>query len=76
MSIAEAVRAAIVPKACKFGDILSGLSEDDAIAIRNGFQAGLTPTEASRILAKNGNPVSATVVKAHVANACCCQDAT
>jgi hypothetical protein len=75
MSIAEAVQAAITPKTCKFGTILNELAEDDASTLRNGFSAGLTASDAARILSKNGHHVGATSVKAHLANNCCCQDA-
>lgn len=75
MSIAEAVRAAIKPKMCRFATVLAELPDDDAAAIRNGFLAGLTPTEAARILRKNGHQVSETVAKEHASGVCCCQDA-
>jgi hypothetical protein len=75
MSIAVAVQQAIVPKMCKFGAVLADLPDDDSAAIRNGFLAGLTPTEAARILRDNGHQVSNTAAKTHASKDCCCEDA-
>lgn len=75
MSIAEAVQAAIRPDLCRFGEILHQLAEDDAVAISNGFIAGLTAADAARILASHGHSVSQTVAKSHRRGECRCKDA-